>query len=398
VRSEQEGRSCGRSFFRGCSARISAVRNGWVSFGQNGAESILAGFAIWCISFLISSPDWNLLSSRFFIFSQQVADPFYRDLEKAFLGFRILIPSIAWLLHFNRWGGLALIYACSALSLAAMFHLLRREIVPFESLWFCLTMSLTPFVQGSTVYIGYPDAAGWLMVAFAMLDPRPIFWGIAALLIQMNDERGLLALPLALAVVAYPARHSLRQAYLSLRGLTWALIIGFTAGQLLRHSIASGLVGGRPIEGNIYPEPANLSIFYLFLGLVVSYKALWPFAIYVIARTFRDPTERKAYWFWFGVVGWGLVVILICSYVSDYWRSLAALFPLFNLFLLQAENKYFNPTSLRQCILSIALISLILPQFAQMGNHVAWIRPLPVGIYELMKGKSILPTWLRALQ
>lgn len=183
-----------------------------------------------------------------------------------------------------------------------------------------------------------------------------------------------------------------------MRGLTWALIIGFTAGQLLRHSIASGLVGGRPIEGNIYPEPANLSIFYLFLGLVVSYKALWPFAIYVIARTFRDPTERKAYWFWFGVVGWGLVVILICSYVSDYWRSLAALFPLFNLFLLQAENKYFNPTSLRQCILSIALISLILPQFAQMGNHVAWIRPLPVGIYELMKGKSILPTWLRALQ
>jgi hypothetical protein len=361
---------------------------------RNAAESILVGFAIWCISFLISSPSWNVVFSnldpRFATFSQQVSDPFYRNPEEAFMGFRILIPSIAALLHFNRWEALALIYACSALSLAALFHLLRKEIVACDALSFCLTMSLTPFVQGSSIYLGTPDAAGWLMVAYAILKPRPIFWGMASFLIQMNDERGLLALPLALAVVAYPARHNLGQAYRSSRGLIWALIVGFAAGQLLRNSIATGLIGGRPIDRKIYPDPAIVSVSYLFLGLVVSYKALWPFAVYVIARTLNDPSERKAYWFWFGVLGCGLFVFLICSYVIDYWRSLASLFPLFILLLLQAKNKYLSPSGLRRFILSIAAITLVLPQFAQMGDHLAWIRPLPMALYELVKGKSIL--------
>jgi hypothetical protein len=251
-------------------------------------------------------------------------------------------------------------------------------------------MSLTPFVQGSSIYLGYPDAAGWLIVALAMLNPHPFLWAMAPVLIQLNDERGLLALPFALAVIIYPKRRSLYEMYRASRGLILGLILGFIAGQVLRYFIATGVIGGKPIEGSLYIAP-QVSIFcYFILGLLVSYKALWPFAVYVIGRTLSVPAERVACWFWFAVIGWLLFVILLCfSYVADFWRSLGCLFPVFILLLLQAET-ILSPSTLRRCIFGVTLIMVVLPQLQQMGNNLTWIRPLPIAVYEFMIGKSIL--------
>jgi hypothetical protein len=69
-----------------------------------------------------------------------------------------------------------------------MFHVLRKHISAPVALSFCLAMSLTPFVQGSSIYLGYPDAAGWLIVALAMLNPHPFLWAMAPVLIQLNDR------------------------------------------------------------------------------------------------------------------------------------------------------------------------------------------------------------------
>src|SRR5262249_7068136 len=162
-----------------------------------------------------------------------------------------------------------------------------------------------------------------------------------------------------LAVVVYPKRHSLGDMYRASRRLIVALTVGCIAGQLLRSSIANGLIGGKPMEENIYPGLAATPILWLLIGLLICYKVRWPFAVYVSVRTLGDPAERAAYWFWFAVLGWVTFVILVCAYAGDYWRSLGALFPLFILLLLQAKNKYvLESTSLRQCIFGITLVMM----------------------------------------
>jgi hypothetical protein len=177
--------------------------------------------------------------------------------------------------------------------------------------------------------------------------------------------------------------------YCASRGLILGLILGFIAGQVLRYFIATGVIGGKPIEGSLYIR-AQSPILYLILGLLVAYKALWPFAVYVIGRTLSAPAERVACWFWFAVVGWLLFVILLCfSYADDFWRSLGCLFPVFILLLLQAKT-ILSPSTLRRCIFGVTLIMVVLPQLQQMGNNLTWIRPLPIAVYEFMIGKSIL--------
>jgi hypothetical protein len=73
-----------------------------------------------------------------------------------------------------------------------------------------------------------------------------------------NDERIVVGLPLALALVLYPRRHSLRDIVNTAAPLALAAASALALGWLGREGIATGFIGGRPIVGMIYPPPEPL--------------------------------------------------------------------------------------------------------------------------------------------
>ena len=216
-----------------------------------------------------------------------------------------------------------------------------------------------------------------------MRVPSPGWWAVLTFAGLFNDERICVALPLAVAVAFYEHRadvpRALRRALPCMVGAT----TGIVAAVAVRYGIRTGLVGGAPLIGADLPHSGGRFPWdrWHTVSLFTSYAFMW--ALPGIAIVY----DRQARFFWGLVATYTAVAVFITTYAFDFWRGLGALFPGFVLAFLVLAKLPFRP--LRSITLWMMVLMLLRPQLFATGS-IKLLRPLPVALYELWSGKSIL--------
>jgi hypothetical protein len=291
---------------------------------------------------------------------------------------------VAWGFGMNAWGGVAIIWLAGLLATAVLYDLLVLQGVdPRLSLWFLLALCTTPFLQGSHIYLGFPDSVAWCCIAIMMRLKNPVWWAVLTFIGLFNDERLCVALPLALAVAFYEYRSNVLLAVRRALPCVGGATVGITAAIAVRYGIRIGVIGGAPLMGNELPHAGGRYPWDTFhtVSLLSSYAFLW---ILPGIAAVRDHGARL---FWCLVVGYSAAAVFVTTYAFDFWRGLGAVYPLFVLaFLVLAKLQL---PSLRRVTLVLAILMLLRPQLFSTGT-LKLLRPLPVALYELWRGGSVL--------
>lgn len=365
-------------------------------------KAFSVGACCWLASILLAGPSLNVVLThvsgvsgynRFHdTFAFQVADPLFRPVghwDGGYLAYRILIPIIADFFGLDRWGGVTLIWIGGLVALALVFAFLSPRIGDRNAALTTLGLSMTAFSQASHTYLGYGDAVSHMLIMVMILWPSPVIWFLCVLAGLFNDERMLISVPLALAVITFERRKVLIEVVKSSLPFVMAIGVAVLIGWLLRKGIATGAVGGRPLTDEFFPPEAypNYGLGTMFLGILLSFGLLWIWPTRLATIVARKE-EHDASRYWLGVAAYCMVAIVACALVADFWRSLASLFPLFLLavIVLSEVDKPF----VGRWMLPLVALMIVLPKLEQMGPHIRWLRPLPVAAYEFETGKSIL--------
>lgn len=364
-------------------------------------HSLSVGFLVWSISIFLASPSLNVVFTtntedydRFRdTFSRQIENPFYRpgsneQWEGGFLAYRIAIPFISHYLGLNAWGGVVTIWLAGLITIALIYFNLRTRGVSSElAFWSVLGLGFTPVLQGSHTYLGYPDAFSWLLTAILMLSKAPTLWAILTFVGLFNDERTLITLPLALAVLLFDQRASLlRTLYHAWRYIA-AIILGVGVAYLVRQGIQQGYIGDSPVLGNALPYsdfPSPITAYHI-IGMLLAFKLFWCLPL---ISAINDRCARP---FWVIILLYCASFSYILTYVGDYWRSLACFYPIFILSILTLSSPNLTFSFRAQNLVKyLAIFMMLLPQIEQMGNHIRWLRPLPISVMEWYQGASFL--------
>jgi len=369
------------------------------------SHPLLVGLFCWSISVIFSSPPLRFILDEDYqpsqygnryheVFVEQVQNPLYRpDTQNAaweqggdFLAYRIFIPTISYYLGFEPETALFLISICGLFTLSIVYDILIcRGIKVLPGFTFTLLLSLSPVVQGSHQYPGFPDSVAWLCVAVVIRYPKLLIVFLATLIGIFNDERFLLALPLAYAVIFFQERRELHKSVSKILPFFTITVVALVVSYFLRRGIAQGWVGNAPLTGNYLPADKfhfpftfwhllNLTFAFTFLWLVVTLAAL------------KDSKYAKIYWI--TILFYSAFTIYLCTYAFDYWRSIACLFPVFILSALAIQNML-NALP-RNLLLAIIALTVLTPEIYFTGNAPKWMRPLPIALFEYIQDKSIL--------
>jgi hypothetical protein len=362
---------------------------------------LFVGFGCWAVSLLLAAPNLrdyfgpdagnpSEQGNRFHdIFSLQVENPFFRPAQPmpswaGAMACRILVPGFCHVCGIGPWGGVGLTWLAGALLLATVYRIaITHGISTTNSLLFTLSLSCTPCVQGVHIYVGFVDTVSWLSAAAMILWPAPLAWTALTTLALFNDERILVSLPLALAVVLFGHRHTpfvfARQSVRYIFAISVALALSLAG----RFAIKTGWVGNAPLNSSELPMDGGVYPFATWhvLNLLCSYGPLWALVLWALVR------DRRAWIFWLGVLAYTAVAAKTCTFTFDFWRSLGSLFPLFIIALLAIRDA--PPQDLTRSLATIALFSLVRPQ-VYFATGLKWLRPLPIALAELAYGDSLL--------
>lgn len=347
-----------------------------------------AGLAICIISILLSFPTIDDLlrmfigsemNGRFDVFARQVADPWYRiEGEAGFTAFRILLPSVLHIVGAPAWSYYFVSFFAGAFLIAIVLSVLAERGVPRRAaLAFCLCLALTPVIQSSHIYLGYPDTISWLILAALMKIRKPLAWTPLIIAGMFNDERLIIGVPFVVAIRLVDYR---RDPFLRLlpRVAPYAVatVSAFLLYLLLREGIRTGVIGGAPVTTPVPHDHVWPSFGYpQFLALVASYTALWAIIVIGVIRDVRGSSV-----FWFLIVIYAIFASFVLAWPADYWRGLAVLFPLFVLAMIVFSEYKMERVS--RVMVICAAVAVCLPQIHQIGSLIIWIRPFPVSIFE----------------
>lgn len=355
---------------------------------QRVIRAATAGATGWALSLLLAAPNLRIhsqpetYSRRYDLFAQQIINPFVRaggEWDGDFMAYRILIPVLAHLTGLPAWAAVGVIWLAGLAALSLVFMWLAEH-TSIRTAWLgTLAVALTPVIEASHTYLGYPDSVSWLIVMALILRPSPVLWAIGTVALAFNDERGLMALPLALAAVLFEKRHDWAALVRAGLPIGAAVVVGVAVAGAGRLAIASGVIGGAPVPEGVMPMGYGFdgpSLAHL-AGLALAWKALWWLPIAAAPIAWREPTSRR---YWIAVATAVVVTVVVCGRPFDFWRGLAALFPgvLLALRLLHEQR----PLALQRALPLLALLMVALPQLEQMNTRIRWLRPLPVAVYE----------------
>lgn len=348
----------------------------------------MAGASGWALSLMLAAPNLRIHSQpetydrRYDLFAQQILNPFVRaggEWEGDFMAYRILIPVLAHLTGLPAWAAVGVIWLAGLATLSLVF-LWLAEHTSTRTAWLgTLAVALTPVIEASHTYLGYPDSVSWLIVMTLILRPSPVLWAFGTVALAFNDERGLVALPLAVAAVLFEKRHDWAALVRAGLPLGAGVMAGVAAAGAARLAIATGTIGGAPVPEGVLPLGYGFDAPSLahIAGLLLSWKALWWLPIAAVPIAWRELNARR---YWLAVATAMVVTIVVCGRPFDFWRGLAVLFPCVLLALRLLHEQ--RPLALPRVLPILALLMVALPQLEQMNTRVRWLRPLPVAVYE----------------
>jgi hypothetical protein len=354
----------------------------------------LSSFVL-CLA-LYAPPLWIGLNTdaRIWDFVRQAHDPLARNLQETILAYRPVHPLILYSLGIRSALLVYLfpvVYAVGFLSM--LFVFLRRHVPTACAALFCAALSTTMVVQASTFWLGYPDALCWC-IALVMLMTRHAWLAVVLVPLGMlADERFILT-----ASIVTLIRLHLSESRPSLRALLSAAtppLLGVVLALAIRHALRVGWIGSGIVEVEVYELLlGRLAGFVSFpvrdkpilvpLAIFFAFRFAWLLPALALKESLRNEPVVSA------LAG---TLVVLGSYAvfigGDWTRSMAYLFPILVLAVLQMEKRQRNRSTIP--LLLVLLLNVATPQLnvGWSSGRTGWVRPLPVALLQMWTGRSL---------
>jgi hypothetical protein len=319
------------------------------------------------------------------------SNPLARDLAEPILAYRIVTPTIAWLIGLHNAYALVLPPFFMIMSLSVIYVICYRKIDRTTAILTTLGISFTQVTLWSNGHVGIPDAVTHLASALCLLSTN--IWVISgvSLLGIMNDERFVLAMPFIMLWNINVSNK--RLSWLSIRKISVGLTLGLLVSLILRHALTAGWIGdGIPLP-QVYTDIVTMfanSIkffwshkFWYTVNYFMSFRWLWIIPIVCFFISFNK-------YRWYFICLWlsMFAVIFASSLVWDVSRSIAFSYP-----AVLIAVRYLYECNLMLCrkllIVSI-LLCLGTPAFFLGPGGMQLYLPLPFILLKMLTGFDIV--------
>jgi hypothetical protein len=318
-------------------------------------------------------------------FARQCANPLTRDLVEPIIAYRIVAPTIAWLLGLRGVSGLVVQYLALIGTLAVIHVVVRQQRGTATGVLAAAAVASTFAAIWTLAYPGFPDAVTHLLVALALLPLGPAGLTLCLTLATLNDERALMAFPLVALWHWTLGPRDLRK-FLTVGG---ALVAAGAAYLLLRHALTVGWIGPGITRPAVYAKMQS------FGERFSPYNSTWPTFLWNVFCGFRwlwvlpllaalfAPKHLPRYVAWLLLV-YALAAAVPTLMVEDVSRSIGFLFPALLLSLLFLGE--LTPRVRRTLVVTLIALQLLTPVVYRVGTGGRNVRPYLVDYIHLVTG------------
>jgi hypothetical protein len=298
--------------------------------------------------------------------------------------YRVSTPILAHLLQLRGMSVLAVPIASNILALGLLFHLLSKFLPPMLTGMTALAFALTQFTQVGNTWLGWPDPLSNVALLAIMLARNELMIAAAVALGGLNDERFLVALPLALGWHLSSQLPPLTAKKILLTIAPVAL--GLIAVGVTRHAITIGS-WGQPVPQTVYDQVAPFVYFLNFwhkpLAAFFAFRWLWLIPI-VAVRSLWDVSRIRGFTY-------GTLIAASCFVLTlpgDMTRSMMAAFPIFLIGLRSIAAVQIG--TVRRLVPAVNLLNVITPMLNVYLLSIWPIYPLPAVLARLLLGRHTL--------
>lgn len=298
--------------------------------------TVLVGFTSWVISGLLYTlhffPDilkhWTQTRAADVV--RMTANPLTRELNEPIMAYRVVLPTLGWLLGLPGRSVLILPYIALVSALGLVYYLFARRGAGDVGIVLSLGLGCTQFAIWTNSLPGFADPLTLLATCVCLLTPNGAIAATLCVLGTLNDERFVFAIPFILLW------------HLTVEGCSRAKTIQLAACYLLgigvvlcvRHALTIGWVGPgieQPEEyGKIQDRALNFLTFlishpfWLGVNYFMSFRFFWLlFPVgYLAGRSMGVKTSERALYL-SSLVG----VLVASALVWDVSRSVRFAFP-----------------------------------------------------------------------
>jgi len=357
------------------------------------------GLAIFCAApSLFSFEHLQIINSRAGEFVQQCANPLTRAITGApFLGYRVFVPTVAWLIGARLYVALALPYVATLAMLSVVCLVMSERHGRRMGTLATMLVATSYAVTWPDCMLGYPDSVAHLLAVCLLITRRPWLIGAIVAAGMLTDERFILELPF---VFLWRSCEPIGGKGPWLRVAWRPVILGLGFCLVVRRALTIGWIGPGIAEPKTYGDmvanflalhPYNMSWAVWLANVLTSFRWTWIVIVMgVVARTRQRHGRELAI---FVVVLAGSVAASM--FVFDAARSVGFCYLAILLsfsWLIDAA-----PEGARRLGKGAAWLSYLTPSLWFVPGYVIWLRPLPLRVFAYLTNQDPLSWfhWLR---
>lgn len=327
----------------------------------------------------------------------QALDPLTNDLSEPILGYRIVLPLLAWSTGLTGAGLVLIPVAALVLTLALIFRVLLGRVEPPQALLATTALALTYMTQWGNTHPGISDSLTMLCLALVMLRPSPYLLAPCTVLGLLNDERYLLAMPFVLLWHAID-EEKLGAAIKRIAPLLAALALGVLVTKIVRQGITDGWWAPPLLVPPLYAQmraevidtfqPWYRTWWQFTTGALLSFRWVWLLVLAALPCWIRS----RPWWYWTGLLSMLAAGTIATMLVFDVERSVGFMWPVIPLAVVALERE--RPDRLRWLLPAVVALNAITPGLAWSGaGHISGQYPLPYVLYRTYRELGHIPLW-----
>lgn len=357
----------------------------------------IVGFASWVISGLLYTlhffPDilrhWTQTRAADVV--RMAANPLTRELNEPIMAYRVLLPTLGWLLGLPGRTVLILPYVALIVALGLVYYLFARRGEGEVGIILSAGLGCTQFAIWTNSLPGFADPLTLLASCACLLTSNGAAAATLGLLGTLNDERFVFAIPFILLW------HLTVEGRGRAKTIQLAAWYGLGLGVVLcvRHALTVGWVGPGIVQPQEYGKIQDRAVnflaflishpFWLGTNYFMSFRFFWiliPVG-YLAGRSMGVKTMERALYL-SSLVG----VLAASALVWDVSRSVRFAFPA----LLLAVSWLYrtNPGRALRLLLVALVLCLLTPAFYVGADGLQPYLPLPFVVIKAATGWDVL--------
>lgn len=367
-------------------------------------RSFLIAICAWALAVIAAAPSLfsfehlQIINSRAGEFVQQCSNPLTRAITGApFLGYRVFVPTVAWLIGARLYVALALPYIATLAMLTVVCLVMSERHGRRMGAIATMLVATSYAVTWPDCMLGYPDSVAHLLAACLLVTRRPWLAGALVAAGMLTDERFIMELPF---VFLWRHCEPVGGEGPWLRNAWRPVVLGLAFCIVVRRALTIGWIGpgiavpktyGDMVANFLSLHPYNMSWAVWLANVFTSFR--WTWIVIVMGVTARSGQRHGRELAIFVVVLLGCVAASM--FVFDAARSVGFCY----LAILLSFSWLIDAAPERALRIGkwSAWLSYLTPSLWFVPGYVIWLRPLPLRVFAYVTNQDPLSWfhWLR---